>query len=227
LTFASENRATKLRIAMLAQQVLLIGWITFFFVRWPFEGTIYAFLVLVGLHWYVMGGFMTGESPALSPRVRRSLPQSFLGRMLLTWFNPGPATGYVFALVNLTVSAALAAAGTLIFATFYAHLNTGWSAIDWDPLADFMVFGLCYVTIYLGVGRLLAGLANRYVQGGILLGLLLQVTMLLMGCLIPFCVHWMSAELRDGYSLIEITSPIYTLISTVVDSPIRTSGRCS
>ena len=44
---------------------------------------------------------MTGESARLSPRTLRSLPQSFLGRALFTWFNPGSGTGYLFAVTNM------------------------------------------------------------------------------------------------------------------------------
>ena len=44
---------------------------------------------------------MVGESGELSERVKRTLPQSFFGRAMLTWFNPGPATGYLFAIANL------------------------------------------------------------------------------------------------------------------------------
>ena len=35
------------------------------------------FFMLSAIFWYVMGALMTGETPFLSQRVRRRLPQSF------------------------------------------------------------------------------------------------------------------------------------------------------
>ena len=56
------------------------------------------------------GTFLTGETAQLSPRAMRQLPQSLLGRMAFTWFNPGSGTGYMFALLNL-LAVLLVAAG--------------------------------------------------------------------------------------------------------------------
>jgi hypothetical protein len=212
LTFASDNRSTRLRVVMVAQQAILFGWMVFFFARWPQGALAYVFLTLVGLHWFLMGAFMTGESPWLSPRARRGLPQTFLGRALFTWFNPGPCTGYVFALANLATCGVLTLSGMLFWATFFPTATPFGLSFDWMPLADFTVLGFCYVAIYLGVGRLLASLANRFVSGGILVSLLFQVILLLTGSLGPLVVHMMSTELRGEYSLLEITNPLYTLV---------------
>ena len=117
LAFVSENRSTPLRIVMLLEQLLLVGWMTFAMLRWndP-RGTapLLAFVSVVAVHWYVMGVFMTGESPDLSLRVKRRLPQSFLGRALWTWFNPGPGTGYVFALANCAATFTLTIVGMAV-----------------------------------------------------------------------------------------------------------------
>ena len=91
LTFSSDNRSTRLRVTMLLQHVLLVGWMAWF---WIGEGrgdedVLVAFMICIGLHWYVMGIFMTGESAELSPRAKRQLPQSFLGR----GFSPGSTPG--------------------------------------------------------------------------------------------------------------------------------------
>lgn len=99
----SENRSTKLRIVMFIQQLLWVG-------AWSYPIVVYreeevAFIAIFGLaiYWGVMGTLMLGESPILSPRVRRTLPQSFFGRMFLTWFNPGSGTGFVFASIQAVV----------------------------------------------------------------------------------------------------------------------------
>jgi hypothetical protein len=201
-------------MVMLLQQVALFGWVVYMFIRWPHEGGAYFFLTVAGMHWYFMGAFMTGETAWLSPRARRGLPQTFLGRALFTWFNPGPCTGYLFALANLATCAMLTVGGMLIWTTFYTAVNPFGGPIDIAPMVDFAVLGFCYVVIFLGVGRLLASLANRYLAGGILVGLLLQVILFLTCSLTPLVIHWMSVELMDSYALLEITSPIYTLVET-------------
>ena len=63
------------------------------------------YMVLASLYWFAAGSLMNGESPELSPRVKRRLPTSLVGRAMFTWFNPGPGTGYVFAVCNLIVAA--------------------------------------------------------------------------------------------------------------------------
>ena len=54
-----------------------------------------------------MGTLLTAERPGMSQRVRRRLPQSFFGRMFFSWFNPGPASGYMFVIANITTLAIL------------------------------------------------------------------------------------------------------------------------
>ena len=103
ISFASENRATIMRIIMLTQQLLWIGWMTFFWLSQPNEGWLIVMLIFGGIYWAVAGALMSGETAELSPRARRELPQSVLGRTALTWFNPGSGTGYVFATLNLAV----------------------------------------------------------------------------------------------------------------------------
>src|SRR5207244_3847235 len=109
LMFPSENRSTALRVTMLAHYAMFVGWMGW---GWMYEGRYSPgvgepFLIIATIHWYVMGIFMTCEGAELSPRVKRDLPQSFLGRLFLTWFNPGSGTGYVFAAINLVGAAML------------------------------------------------------------------------------------------------------------------------
>src|SRR5262245_54768061 len=78
LTFTAENRSTPLRIVMLAQQMLLVGWSAFYAARVPGRGDIYQVIPRVAIvcaafstfYWFVMGSLMVGELPELSPRVK-------------------------------------------------------------------------------------------------------------------------------------------------------------
>ena len=54
----------------------------------------------IGAAGYLHGEWHT-EHEGWFSRVKRRLPQSFLGRAFLTWFTPGPGSGYVFAVANL------------------------------------------------------------------------------------------------------------------------------
>ena len=219
ITFASDNRSTRLRVTMLAQQIVLTAWMSWIWLspdaagREP--GVVLAFLMLLGMHWYAMGVLMIGESSELSPRVRRQLPQSFLGRVFLTWFNPGPGTGYVFAISCLL--------GALLLAlTPVAMQNLGIAVFDMDrwswtsrwmkAIFPFGTLGFLYIVIYLGIGLLLVRMLRKFTYVGIMLSVLLQILLLLLVCGIPWIIHTMSPELHNlDYSLVQIPSPLWTM----------------
>lgn len=211
ITFASENRSTVLRIVMLVQQLLLTGWMVWGFSKWPEDDAILAYVMLALFHWYVMGVFMTSERPELSSRVRRSLPQSFFGRAFFTWFNPGPGAGFVFALTNAFSALVFAGLGTLFFVASFPAKLQNFSVTKADSLTSFGILGFSYMIIYLGLGRLAIALARRVSHVTMLLGVLLQILLLLAGCAVPLTIHLMTPDLRNDYSLLEITNPLWTL----------------
>lgn len=172
-------------------------------------GFLIAYLTVCGLHWYLMGTFLVGEWPLLSPRVKRRLPQSFLGRAFLTWFNPGPGTGYLFAVGNLLVAAVLS-----LVALFVAtSLSSGPFARTPSPqqVIFFTLVGFCYITIYLGVGKLVVGVLAKISPVGVVLSVLLQILIVLAGCGIPLVIHLMSDYRSGGWNLLHITNPVWTL----------------
>jgi hypothetical protein len=211
LSFASDNRSTKLRIAMLTQQVLFTGWMVYFWLMEKAEGALVVWLSFSGLHWMVMGALMTGEWAQLSPRVKRQLPQSLLGRAFLTWFNPGSGTGYVFAVVNLGTVTLLASLAILA-------AQTGGMSFRFAPKV--MLYGvlLCgYVAAYLGVGRLIALWLRRFWHFGLLLPVLVHVLLLALGAGLPLLLQaWLFgfAEFAD-YSVLQITNWAWTLIEAL------------
>lgn len=114
LTPESENRSTGIRIAVLVHQFCVIAVAGFAIAagraaHTPPESLIFIPMVLstylVGF-WTLVGALMSAESPAMTPRIRRELPGTFLGRLLLTWLTPGPATGLIFSIATFTVAAA-------------------------------------------------------------------------------------------------------------------------
>ena len=207
LAFASENRSTNVRRVMLLHQVLFAGWIAYLFAEYPAEEAVLFYMSLLAVHWYVLGAFMTGEWPQLSTRVKRSLPQTLLGRVFFTWFNPGPGTGYVFAVVNL--AAGLLMGWGALYAWFQFVPGRSWR-IGPEAMASFGLAALCYVAIFLGLGRLIVAGLRRFFPVNMLLSVLLHVVLTQAAWIVPFVFLAMS-DFRDQYSLLHITNWPWTL----------------
>lgn len=234
VTFASDNRSTRLRIIMVAQHLLFLGWIAFALLATHGVPVDAFLMILVGLlwHWMVMGAFMTGESPYLSLRARRNLPQSFLGRMLFTWFNPGPATGYVFAVAGATSGVALVAVGVACTGMFgsagpnsFGLVNLRGAAGNYvDIVAAFGALGVSYLTIYLGIGLLLLRGLRRLGQSGMLLSALIYVLLVMCGCGLPVLLDMMRAPSQVSYSLLQTPNFLWTLSLFLSSSSIPADG---
>lgn len=227
ITFASDNRSTRLRVIMVVQHVCWVGWMTWALTREPASEVLLILLTFLGLHWYVMGALMTGESPHLSPRVKRRLPRSFLGRVFLTWLNPGPGTGYLLAVCGALAGLVLAAGIAFVHEAYgVGTLVQRWSPGDSERLLVFGVLVLAYVTAYLGVGLLLIRLLHRFGQVVMFLGVLIQVLLVVAGCAVPAVLQTMSPSYYySGYSLLHVTNPFWTLMHVGGDPtlPVETS----
>ncbi len=141
----TENRSTGLRRSMYAQQLIWVAVIAFM-VLWYEDHDILNFgIMVIGGYWLLMGTLMLSESSQLSPRVQRQLPSTYAGRLMLTWFNPGPGTGFVFAISS-------GAVGAVVMGVF-GQLVGGRAA-----RTDSFTFALIiagYLMAYLGVTRLI------------------------------------------------------------------------
>ncbi|GIW92091.1 MAG: ABC transporter permease [Pirellulaceae bacterium] len=184
LSFAGDNQSTPLRIVMLAQQALFVFWIVYGVRRAGDDGFVWGTFPVLGLYWGLMGAFMVGELALLSPRARRTLPRSALGRILFTWLQPGSGTGYVFSLVNL--------AGVMLFLSFVCH------AQDRPRLHESLVVAIATwvcVAAYLGTGRLLVLLINRIYPTGAIIGFAIVAILAATGVIVPA----IATELADYY----------------------------
>jgi len=222
LTFASDNRSTALRICMVAQHALWAGWVAFIcweeqaqsqFISngWP----LIMGLTLAGMHWSVMGMFMTGESAHLSPRVQRTLPKTSAGRAFLTWFFPGPATGYIFVLANMAAAVVLALFAKVVWDAYSPAAGAMFRVIRLEQLALFGALCLGYMAFYLGLGKLILASLRRYSVVGALGSVLVNVLLILAGCGIPLVVHLMSDWRMTGYNLMHITNPFWTVVEII------------
>ena len=163
-------------------------------------------------HWYVYGTLMTAESARLSPRVCRQLPMSFLGRVFLTWFNPGSGTGYVFAVSNLFMLVLCILAAVAIQAvTGQPNVRT-WGGSSAEFVLRYCLLLTGYVVAYLGLGRLLILMIPRREQYGFLLPFLVHVLLALAGAAVPFLPRSWRQRLYDvDYSPLQTTNWIWTL----------------
>jgi hypothetical protein len=112
ISFPADNRSTLIRIMMLIQQTLLLAVFLASLELGNYQEVYAVYAMIFGHYWLVMGSFLAGESPELSRRVRRTLPQTSVTKRLFSLFYPGPGRGYLFAMANLwacTVMLAMAA----------------------------------------------------------------------------------------------------------------------
>lgn len=213
LDFPSNNRSSKLRIVMLVQQLLFVGWMAFALYESQERFFFVLLLFMSGIHWAVMGTFMVGEAGDLSQRVRRTLPQSFLGRSFLTWFNPGSGSGYIFTLGSFLALVILTVIGDIVWSQVapagYRQTLGTWMS-DFSPLT-FGLTLLLYLTAYLGLTRLVILLLRRSGRGTMFMSLLVNVLLILFGCGVPLSIHLMSPGWRAEYTLLEVSNPFWTL----------------
>jgi hypothetical protein len=140
----TENRSTVLRYLMFLQQVLWVGCIGTMGLLYSDNDVFNLGYVVMGGYWLLMGTLMLAESPELSPRVQRGLPSTLLGRAFLTWFNPGPGTGFVYAIAS-------GITGVCVLAFFILILNDTRTP---SLVVPCIVIG--YLTGFLGIARLIA-----------------------------------------------------------------------
>lgn len=219
LSFATENRSSKIRVVMVLQFAAFAGWMATIPIhsRWQnsdLDELALVFLTFSAIHWTVMGMFMVGESSELSPRVRRDLPKSFLGRILFTWFNPGPATGYVFCLCGMLCASILAVQGMLMI-SYFPGPGGGGGMTGTDFLRAFIgaLILTSYVTIYLGLAKLVTAALRRWSPTGTILSLVVTLLLFVMGAGVPMTIHMSTVPYGryDDYTMLQVTNPFWTM----------------
>jgi hypothetical protein len=218
ISFVADNRSTRLRIIMVLQYLLLIGWFAVFWkIKAYYRESILLFMVLAGIHWYAMGVLMTGEIPRLSSRVKRRLPRTFLGRMFFSWFFPGPGTGYALAICGLLSTLLTAAIAYLVLEEAMPG-RSSWMTPE--KLCIYGVLALSYAATYLGLGLFFLRIARRITTVGLLLSVFLQISFILFGCLVPLVIQMTSPHLYGSdYSLLHVTNPFWTLSEVCNSNP--------
>jgi hypothetical protein len=221
LNFPGENGSSRIRAVMLLQQCCFVGWMAWLICVYAAEhefhleaATFIGPAIFLAIQWWVMGVFMSGESPELSLRVKRRLPQSLLGRATLTWFFPGPGTGYVFALASFGAIVVMGISVTILFPGYFQWATP--VGIRMNSLATVRVGLLTawgFVASYLGLGNLIIAYLRRKWQINMLVCVLIQVSLPLVGMFVPLVIQLMSPVLRNSsYTLLQITNPLWTMV---------------
>ena len=194
------------------QQAAFVGWMAYGWidVRLRRGIPIVIAIGLAGIYWYVMGTMLTAERPGMSQRVRRRLPQSFLGRMFFSWLNPGPASGYMFVVANITTLALIVCSAATVGDYFSTRTPRTWLHVE--ELRSLMIIGWGYLVAYLGIGLLVVSALRRVAVVTMLACVLIHCSLLLAGFGIPFAIKSMSIALRDAdYTFLQITDPFWSL----------------
>ena len=124
----------------------------------------FALLIPALIYWYVVGTFACGEPEMLSSRVKRQLPESFLGRMFTNWFFPGPGRGYLFAVANY---AAMCLAVVLLYTLIIPNSRS--KILIPDSAIRFMLCSFGYLLIYLGLETWILRRLQRRFQPSLML----------------------------------------------------------
>ncbi|MCA9168916.1 MAG: ABC transporter permease [Planctomycetales bacterium] len=212
-SFDSDNRSTRIRVVMTVQTTLFVGWVTW---GWIYIGDVefmVAMMILAMMHWFVYSVFLAAESPQLSPRVRRNLPQTFLGRTLFTWYNPGSGSGYMFALSHVGLLALICVSAAVI------QRELGWPNPRWARPASItsrytsmIGFAAAYIAIYVGLGRLVYLKVPQRERYGMVLAVLIQLLVMLAGAGVPYFIEaWANRFRLFGYSPMQATNWSWTL----------------
>jgi large-conductance mechanosensitive channel len=190
-----------------AQHFLWIFWMAFAWLDSRDHEVLFVVVPVGAVQWYLAGAFMSGESARLSPRVRRALPQSFLGRMFGTWFNPGAGTGYVFSVIHIWSLALFSCTGAM------AGQLAGMGSQDLWEIITVATLGAAYVTAYLGVGRLVVLLLRQFIVTGLVLPLLIHIVIAAFGAIAPAVVAgWIQGFANMDYTALQVTNWAWTLV---------------
>ncbi|MHC2071050.1 ABC transporter permease [Bremerella sp. T1] len=212
ITFASENRSAGIRRAMLIQHLLAIGWLGYMALRFPQEQEILMTLgILLALHWFIMGAFINGESPTISPRIKRGIPTFSLDRIWRNWLIPGPDRGYLFVVTSLL-------SGLIIIGcvAFFNSLN-GLSSTD-SANAFFYAAGLMtYCMCFLSIGRLIMRLVTLVVRADIFVSVILHLILLVTSVMLPLGFQVLTNRTMDR-NFNHWTNPFWFFVEGMDDS---------
>lgn len=217
--FPSSNRSTPVRRALFLQQSVLVGCVATLVAQPRFDraSLFYAFAATTA-YWWVAGAFMSGEASTISRRVRRSLPNTWLGRAFGAWFQPGGASGLVFCMTNLVAVAVFAASASLFVEP--RPVPRGDPAGATAAKAIGLLTG--YAIFYLGIGRLAVVGLRRVAHVSLMGAFLVQLLIALGGSSLPFVARTLDDRVDQiDVGVLTASSPVWT-VDRLLENQLRT-----
>jgi len=191
----SENRSTPIRVPLLTIGILMCMFEALMMISFGAQNDLQS-MIGVGLnflffHWGVAGCLMMGEQGIIPIRARRSLPSSLLGRLFLTWMNPGAGPGYVFVLLSFAGSAfTLVLAPWALLSSVQHNIGPG--------LLVYAIALTCFLALYLGLTRLICMLCmRRMMVGRLVASLAITLVSLILAVVLTCSLSLASNRYRD------------------------------
>ncbi|MBA2113909.1 ABC transporter permease [Bremerella alba] len=211
ITFESENRSAGIRRGLLLQHFLAIGWFGYLAIRFPHdEELLFVLMTILCLHWFIMGSFINGESPVLSPRVKRTIPNFLADRIWRNWLLPGPDRGYFFVVTSL-VSGLLVISGLA-----WMHTFNSLSTADASHAIVFSAGLVGYTICYLSFGRLIIRFLNMIFRADVFVSVILHLILLMGGVMLPLGFQVLTNRTMDtNYN--HWTNPFWFFVEGIDD----------
>jgi hypothetical protein len=207
IDFPSENHSTPLRKRVLLLVGLILFWSTFAVVANREENFSYFFVFGAFFVCMFIGALVTGELGIISPRARRTLPTTFIGRVFLTWFYPGAGMGYIF-IVCLFAALVVTICITELYYSYSMQMTMGRSNVQY---VGYIL--LCYLTIYVGLNRLIMMAIARHMPARMLGSVALMTVVILTMNLAPWLLVYTLNEYREfEYDWHQAFTSVLTLI---------------
>lgn len=208
IDFASENSSTPVRLRILWLITVCLFWLSMAVVAFEDLTAFYVCTIILFCVFGFVGGLVTGERGVISPRTRRTLPRTFLGRVFLTWLYPGAGLGYMFLISLFAGWCATVAAGELYFQSRYSSEFEDFSI----TVLGYVL--LCYLAMYLGINRLLMLAVPRQMTSRMMVSVTLLIVIVLLAHLIPLLAVYYANDYRDPvYGLHQVFNVYWTMIT--------------
>lgn len=210
LTFESGNKSTGIRLITTLQFLVMNGIVlgmSFFYSSGFDDDLFYVISTLVYIQLIAVGLVAATEEDFLSRRIRKSLPQRRITRMLLAPFLPGGSRGMAFLIMNLGLCFGLQVL-TVVITMGYSSRSYG--AME-DSLPLFTGMAL-YILIYFGFASAFGRVGNRFIDN-LRPNHVRVITLLVfaIGCIIPMMTKALEFLSWRRYSLFELINPFATL----------------
>ena len=214
LTPISENRSTSIRVSLLIFTAVIVGvGVAGAQLTDPIDavGMVIGLVILLCVIWVIAGSMMVGESSDITPRIRRELPASFVGRAALTFLTPGPVTGLV-----LASAVGLVLVGGFDVWSRQVDMTGGSSWFSSRLLADsrrMLWTALAYAVGLLTAASWLMRLIRIRNSPRVEVGFAALVAVMVLSALVPYSIGFHFADYRSyPYNAFQLTNWFWTTV---------------